>query len=343
MWHAVTCNLDYVIFVAAGENDITYATLVKIPSDKRRNFFEILKGVYERTLKWAHVDAFEAEEIMDHIPSFRAEVLSTRNYPIDAESVAFTYAMWRLLMKKVYRAELPLPVARKIVPAIVSWWNRMKGRIDEMTRYLSYMNFFFSQCSPKQTLVMRELKKMVMSVFFATKHCFPSSAPPKGLGYSKVQSHLRNKHGLTCREILFALASSYTVVRPISGVPLSPKKDSSGKVVEEDHPFDIIDLEMSQRQQQELQRNAKATIDKKVRGKRKRFDIFCKDDELGNIRLDPRLHHVPASIGFHAKSKKSGNKKGWNKKPKYCKSVCFLLLCISLVVLMLPCWDSTGN
>ena len=328
MWHAVTCNLDYVVFVAAGENDIIFATLIKIPSDKRRNFFEILKGVYERTLKWAHEDAFDAEEIMDHIPSFREELLSTRNYPIDAESVAFTYAMWRLLMKKVYRAELPLPVARKIVPAIVSWWNRMKGRIDEMTRYLSYMNFFFSQSSPKQTLVMRELKKMVMSVFFATKHCFPSSPPPKGRGYSKVQSHLRNKHGLTCREILFALASSYTVVRPLSGVPLSPKKDSCGKVVEEDHPFDIIDLEMSQRQKQELQRNANATIDKKVRGKRKRFDIFCNDDQLGDIRLDPRLNHVPASIGLHSKSKKSGNKKGWNKKRKYCKSDSFLFICI---------------
>ncbi|EJK57624.1 hypothetical protein THAOC_22310, partial [Thalassiosira oceanica] len=43
----------------------------------------------------------------------------------------------------------------------------------------------------------------------------------------------------------------------------------------------------------------------------------CQDDELGKIRLDPRLHHVPASIGLHTKSKKSGNKKGWNKKRKY--------------------------
>ena len=68
---------------------------------------------------------------------------------------------------------MPLPKAKKIVPFIVSTWNRRKSRIDEMTRKLDEMHFDFSKGTPKQKLVLREIKKLALSVYFAKKHCFP--------------------------------------------------------------------------------------------------------------------------------------------------------------------------
>ncbi len=64
-------------------------------------------------------------------------------------------------------------MAKKILPVIVTTWNRSKGRIDEMTRHLDDMVFLFPRGTPKQMLVMREMKKMVLTVYFAMKHCFP--------------------------------------------------------------------------------------------------------------------------------------------------------------------------
>ena len=83
--------------------------------------------------------------------------------------------------------QLPLPKARKTVPKIVARWNRSKGRIDEMTRSLDSMSFFFTKRSAIQVLVMREFKKMAINVGFILKHCFPIKAPPHGSGYSMIQ------------------------------------------------------------------------------------------------------------------------------------------------------------
>ena len=59
--------------------------------------------------------------------------------------------------------------AHKIVPEIVARWNRSKGRVDEMTRYLDGMTFPVPKGTPKQMLVMHELKKMAVNVQFILK------------------------------------------------------------------------------------------------------------------------------------------------------------------------------
>ena len=74
-------------------------------------------------------------------------------------------------MRMSMKAQLPLPTAKRIVPRVVSTWNRSKGRIDEMTQHLDKTMFLFSKGTPKQLLMMRELKKLTLSAFFAKKHC----------------------------------------------------------------------------------------------------------------------------------------------------------------------------
>lgn len=154
-----------------------------------------------------------------------------------------------------------------------------------MTRYLSYMNLPLPHGSPKQIIVMREFKKMIMSVVFVTKHCFSPKAPLKGLGYSKIQYHLKHQK-LSCKNTLYVLASTYTVINPLPGVlsiPLSPKKDSCGRRVEERTEFNVLDLKLSRRGLVQLQQEAVAYTSQHVLGKRNRSNLFCNDEELNKI------------------------------------------------------------
>ena len=58
--------------------------------------------------------------------------------------------------------------------------NRCKGRIDETTRKLDEMNFPMSKVSPKQVVILRELKKLAVQVYLAKKHCFLNTKLPRG-------------------------------------------------------------------------------------------------------------------------------------------------------------------
>jgi hypothetical protein len=55
-----------------------------------------------------------------------------------------------------------------------------------MSHYLDDMSFPFAKGTPKQQIVMRELKKMTINVGFILKHCFPSKPTPTGKGYSAI-------------------------------------------------------------------------------------------------------------------------------------------------------------
>jgi hypothetical protein len=114
----------------------------------------------------------------------------------------------------VLAAKMPLPRAKRIVPVIVSTWNRRKGRIDEMTRLLDDMFVKLSKATPKQSLVLREIKTMAVSVYFAKRHCFPEKPVPRGQGFTNIQEYLRNsKPRHVMKEVLHELCTTYTIVR----------------------------------------------------------------------------------------------------------------------------------
>ena len=117
-------------------------------------------------------------------------MISGASYPIDRDSIAVGYCIWKILLQKVRVAQLPLPHAKKILPVVITMWNRAKGRIDEMTRHLDSILLDFPKGTPKQRLVIREIMKLALSVYFAKRHGFPSKTVPKGQGYTKIQSHL---------------------------------------------------------------------------------------------------------------------------------------------------------
>ena len=138
----------------------------------------ILSGVYQRSLKWAYASAWTGNDPGSVMPAFREDVISSKSHPITKDSIVFMWIVWKKLLQMVQQTQLPLPEAHKIIPEIIARWNRSKGRIDEMTCYLDGMNFPFARGTQKQQLVMREFKKMAVSICFRLKHCFPMKPAP---------------------------------------------------------------------------------------------------------------------------------------------------------------------
>ena len=305
--HATVCNFSHMLFVVASETGIRYATLVHVPKAKRLTYLTLLEGVYDRCLKWAYEDAWDSNDPIAHIPDIRPEVVSGSNYPIDIDSIAVKYIIWKMLFQKVRRAQLPLPLAKKILPVIITMWNRAKGRIDEMTRHIDSMLFDLPKGSPKQRLVMREMMKLCLSVYFSKKHCFPSKPVPKGQGYTKIQVHLWHlRKEFTLKEVLLKLATTYTVRNQIKGfIPGSPMPGTTAKETEEnrgDESDDSVEM-LSQRGVRSWQSQAMAKI-RSIEGKRNKFNLFCQDEMLDRIRCDYRLNHSQISIADISRKKK---------------------------------------
>ena len=170
--HATVVNLKYVLFVVAGTTRIHYAILIRFPESKLTTMKRLLCDIYNRSLKWAYTISSLSDNIESHIPDFREDIVSSKSYPITKDCVHFGLIIWKKLLTMVQTTQLPLPQAHKIIPEVVARWNRSKGQVDEMTRYLDGMSFPVPKGTPKQMLVMREFKNMAVNVRFILKHCF---------------------------------------------------------------------------------------------------------------------------------------------------------------------------
>jgi hypothetical protein len=148
----------------------------------------LLSNIYNRSLKWAYQFSSVSDYIESVIPDFREDVISSKSYPITKDCVVFALIVWKKLLTMVKKTQLPLPKAHKIIPEIVARWNRSKGRVDEMTRYLDAMSFPLAKGTPKQMLVMREFKKMAVNVCFVLKHCFHQDFLPLERGIQQFKA-----------------------------------------------------------------------------------------------------------------------------------------------------------
>jgi hypothetical protein len=291
--HALVANLTYVLFVVAGITRIHYAVLIRFPESKLGVMKVLLTQVYNRSLKWAYFPSTGVS--YNEIPEFREEIVSSKSYPITKESVLFSWIIWKRMLSMIQKTLLPLPRAHKIIPEIVARWNRSKGRVDEMTRYLDAMTFPFSKGTPKQLLVMREFKKMAVNVCFILKHCFPKTPAPIGKGYTAIQSHYKHLK-MTMKDVLFQLASGYRIMNPIRGLlPNSPLKGMSGVGTNADD----IDMHLEE-ENSEWQRKASAYVKERItENSRYKLKKFRDDATLNKIRMDRTLFHIPKSLGSY--------------------------------------------
>ena len=191
-----------------------------------------------------------------------------------------------------------------MVPSVISMWNRCKGRIDETTRKLDEMNFPMSKASPKQVLILREIKKLAVQVYLSKKHCFLNTKLPWGSGYRRIQGALGHS-GISMKDVLHTLASSYEVLNPILGfTPGSPSRaigyhTSQTNESSSDNNDDCNMINSSEggsyRQFHSWKKEAKRYARDVLEGSRNPFNKFDKDPTLDRIRKDSRLEHLPQS------------------------------------------------
>jgi hypothetical protein len=301
MHHATAANLDHVFFVVANENRPIYSLMISFTAEQRQTFLGILMGIYNRGLSWAYTDAWDNADPTNDIPGFREDVISKSSYHIDEDTVVFQYVLWKVLLKASIDAEMPLPRAKRIVPAIVAFWNKGKGRIDEMSRYLKELFWYLAQESPRQALMIREIKKVAVNAFLLKKHCY-NSIPNEwfpGKSFSSIRKKLAQHEG-TLSDFILELALTYKILSPMRGlVPTSPLKRRRPWERERDNAGTVNACLLMQQEVIRLgQRDAEMYCTKVHRRKLKKF---TEDEMLNSIRLDRSLNHCMVSDGVGAR------------------------------------------
>jgi hypothetical protein len=226
MHQATAANLDQVFFVVANDNRPIYSLMISFTAEQRQTFLAILMGIYNGGLSWAYTKAWDNDDPTDYVPDFWENVISKSSYHIDRDVVVFQYVLWKVFLKASLDSGMPLPIAKWIVPTIVAFWNKGKGRIDKMSRYLKEISWYLAQESPRQALVIRKIKKMSVNAFLLKKHCY-NSIPNTwfhGKSYSEIRKKLAQHEG-TLSDFILELALTYKILSPLPGmVPTSPLK-----------------------------------------------------------------------------------------------------------------------
>ena len=83
----------YVLFIAAGNNSITYMLLISFTDDQLKKYLNLLKIFVNEHLKWtlkgSH-DGFPSESLTD-------KGLAQGNYHVDVHSIKLQFALWKQL------------------------------------------------------------------------------------------------------------------------------------------------------------------------------------------------------------------------------------------------------
>jgi hypothetical protein len=328
MHHATAANLDEVFFVVANENRPIYSVMISFTAKQRQTFLGILMGIYDRSLSWAYIDAWVNADPTDHIPDFREDVISKSSYHVDRDTVVYQYVLWRALLKATIDAGMPLPVAKRIVPAIVAFWNKGKGRIDEMSHYLKELLWYLAQESPRQALMIREIKKLAVNAFLLKKHCYNSipNAWFQGKSFSAIRKKLAQHEG-TLSDFILELAFTYKILSPMPGlVPTSPLKRRRSWDGQLEHAGNDIQAHPSSQQEGRSlgQREAEIYCAKVKLNKVRRY---TEDPVLNSIRLDRSLNHCMVSDGMSARCQLCSSGRHGAKTTSFICKTCKVRLC----------------
>ena len=325
--HATVCMFSDILFVVADESQVIYAVWIRFKEKKKKIYTGILKDVYEKELAWAYTDAWASATPQSHIPQFESNKVYCPCYKIQEEDVLFHYCIWRKMSMSAMRATIPLPRAKRIVPSIVARWNKGKGPVDEMSRYLSTLHFLVAQLGPKPILILREIKKIALGAFLAKKHCFPTTPVNRTLGFSRIIRKQSRFDG-SLNDFFKELAQSYTCFNPMEGmIPASPTSPGTASL-----DWDEQDsLNMGQNRTTQWQFDACAKC--KSIG-RNRLSLFSKNDLLVRIRLDKNLNHNPREILIKGVKKRQRcplcAKMGMGPQlTAYCCATCQVPLCVT--------------
>ena len=159
--HAMVFQLDHVLFIVASGLQFIYAVLITIPLAYRQTYESFLHGMKREHLDWAYGDV--------PFPSMIQDNISSKGYVVDEACIHLHLRLSRCLWNIVVEHGKPLPQGKHLIPTIVAYWNRNKGGVDVLSRFLKHVKIPFGRASPRVVYVVRMIFMLIFSGFQAWK------------------------------------------------------------------------------------------------------------------------------------------------------------------------------
>ena len=271
--HAMVFQVDHVLFIVASGLKFIYAVLITIPQRYRLTYESFLHMLKQTHLDWVYGNG--------DIPDFNRENTSTKGYEVDRDCIKLHLGLSRSLWTIIEQKGKPLPPGKHLIPSIVAYWNRNKGGVDVLSRYLKNVKIPLGRASPLVVYVVRMIFMLIFSGFQANKL------------HNGLEEITQASNYLVLKQSL-ARATSFKSFLGIIGqrffVP------GAAVTVFDDVPADTPSL-----------REAK-TLVRSCKSYRKKH--FRDDNELAAIRLDrTHFHHEHVLIGKHRQTGKQISRK----------------------------------
>lgn len=189
-----------------------------------------------------------------------------------------------------------------------------------MSRNLKELLWYLAQESPRQALMIREIKKVAVNAFILKKHCYNSipNAWFQGKGFSAIHKKLAQHEG-TLSDFILELAMTYKILSPMPGqVPTSPLKRKRSWNGQSERASQQEGTHLGQREAEILCATVKLN---KVRK-------FTDDPVLNRIRLDRSLNHCMVSDGTGARCMLCSSGLVGNYSSCFICKTCKVRLCI---------------
>lgn len=127
--HALALNVRLVLYVETTVQSIVRCVLVSVPDSTVDHHKVVLTYIKDQYFPWAYSMALP-------IPLLSTDELS---YCSDMHTLGLTLALWRASHSLFYKnlRSSPFPDIKAIVPAVVAFWNKSKGGVDVVSRYMT--------------------------------------------------------------------------------------------------------------------------------------------------------------------------------------------------------------
>lgn len=138
--HAFVWDVKTVVHASAdGQAQIIQSTIIDYCDDLKVAYGSVLQDIYHFALSWA----YDENPVIPQVATDLATEVKAIN---SADSLRSTLGLWRAMFLQG-SSRLPLPSLTRIIPAVHSYWNSVKGGSDTSTKLMDDCPIYVPQCA----------------------------------------------------------------------------------------------------------------------------------------------------------------------------------------------------
>lgn len=231
--HAVVMDSPQVLFIEATQIKIEYIVLIEFSQPVLRAYRTAIVNPIKQKLLWFH--SLTKDSDLEPLKS-EYEKLSDPGYAVDFETYTLVVGLCIMLEEFRKGKGKPLGNFKRLLPAIISAWNKLKGGVDVFSRLLSNVK----PNHPGQSLHGAYLNRVIMTMVVNVKLLFYGLRLHRLVetGATKCSSYTHFKK--LCNEVSVAkfleqVCSTLQKIKSFRENP-SPQGDDSAKRIKRSRP-----------------------------------------------------------------------------------------------------------